>query len=330
MPIFADISNSFCNNTAVITDTREEFSYYELANFGLYIYSKINHRCLVFCLCQNSIESLVGYFSFLSNKVVPLMLDASLEETLLQDLIAVYQPEYIWLPKNRYEEFAAFEVVYDFKDYNLVWFGKTNRVLMDDNLALLLTTSGSTGSPKLVRLSYDNIQSNAESIAQYLSINEYERPITSLPMHYSYGLSVIISHLISGATILLTEKSIAQKEFWDFAREQKATSISGVPFTYEMLKRLRFFSMLLPDLKVMTQAGGKLSAGLVQEYVENAKQADKKFYVMYGQTEATARMSYLPFESATEKYSSIGIAIPGGTFKLMDDNGIEITEPDKD
>jgi acyl-CoA synthetase (AMP-forming)/AMP-acid ligase II len=330
MAVFSDILNGLTKDSSLINDAGEKLSYIELVESASVLYNKIGHRCLVFCLCQNSIESLIGYFSFLSNRVVPLMLDASLEETLLHDLIKVYQPEYIWLPKNRYREFVTFEVVYDLNEYYLVCFGKTNTILTYENLALLLTTSGSTGSPKLVRLSYDNIKSNAESIAQYLSINETERPITSLPMHYSYGLSVINSHLISGATILLTDKSIAQKEFWTFAREQKATSIAGVPYTYEMLKRLRFFSMLLPDLKVMTQAGGKLSAGLVQEYVENAKEADKKFYVMYGQTEATARMSYLPFESATEKYSSIGIAIPGGTFKLIDDDGIEIIESGKD
>ena len=106
--------------------------------------------------------------------------------------------------------------------------------------------------------------------------------------------------------------------------------MAGVPYTYEMLKRLRFFRMSLPDMKVLTQAGGKLSSNLVQEYVDNAKLSDKKFVVMYGQTEATARMSYLPFESASDKAGSIGIAIPGGTFKLIDDSGCEITESDKD
>ena len=330
MPIFNEISNCFCNNTAVITDTGEEFSYSELANLGLDLYSKINHRCLVFCLCQNSIESLSGYLSFLSNSVVPLMLDASLEKSLLHDLISLYKPEYIWLPSSRTDEYDEFEIIYSLKDYSLVKFNNSLFFSLNENLALLLTTSGSTGSPKLVRLSYENVKFNAQSIAQYLSITDKERPITILPMHYSYGLSVINSHLISGATILLTEKSIAQKEFWSFAREQKATSIAGVPYTYEMLKRLRFFRMSLPDMKVLTQAGGKLSFNLVHEYVENAKLSGKKFIVMYGQTEASPRMSYLPFESAFEKSGSIGIAIPGGTFKLIDEDGCEIGESDKD
>lgn len=143
-------------------------------------------------------------------------------------------------------------------------------------------------------------------------------------MYYSYGLSVINSHLIKGATILLTDQSVIQKEFWSFAKEQKATSIAGVPYTYEMLKRLRIFRMDLPYLRTMTQAGGKLNANIAKEYMEQAEAIGRCFIVMYGQTEATARMSYLPWDKALEKYSSIGIAIPGGQFSLIDENGNEI------
>jgi len=194
----------------------------------------------------------------------------------------------------------------------------------------MLPTSGSTGSPKLVKLTKQNVHSNAESIAEYLNITKDERPITTLPMHYSFGLSIINSHLLKGATILLTNKSIAQKEFWTFTREQKATSLSGVPYTYEILKRLRFFRMDLPDIKTLTQAGGKLSTNLVKEYVDYARKSKRKFIVMYGQTEATARMSYLPFDKAAEKFKSVGIAIPGGKFSLKDVKGKEIKESEID
>jgi acyl-coenzyme A synthetase/AMP-(fatty) acid ligase len=318
------------NNIAVITTENNSYSYKQIFEISKYIYSYIRKRTLVFCLCNNRIGSLSGYLSFITNAVVPLMLDRSLNNDLLKELIQIYNPEYLWIPNEQLVELADYQVLCSVHEYSLI---KTDLVCdckLHNDLGLLLTTSGSTGSPKLVRLSYDNILANAKSIAYYLQLSTNERPITSLPMHYSYGLSVINSHLISGATILLTDKSIAQKEFWTFAREQKATSMAGVPYTYEMLKRLRFFRMSLPDLKVLTQAGGKLSANLVHEYVENAKLSDKKFIVMYGQTEATARMSYLPFESAFEKSGSIGIAIPGGTFKLIDDKGKEILNSNLD
>ena len=257
------------------------------------------------------------------------MLDASIDKELLSNLIKIYEPNYLWINDSLLFLYSDYEVKFSECNYSLVQLSD-KIVELNDQLALLLTTSGSTGSPKLVRLSYENIKMNAESIVNYLNLSFEDRPITSLPMHYSYGLSVINSHLISGATILLTDKSIAQKEFWNFARVQKASSMAGVPYTYEMLKRLRFFRMSLPDMKVLTQAGGKLSSNLVQEYAENASITGKKFIVMYGQTEATARMSYLPFEYALEKSGSIGIAIPGGSFRLVDNDGTEITESNKD
>jgi len=133
---------------------------------------------------------------------------------------------------------------------------KTNfdeKYSLNNDLALLLTTSGSTGSPKVVRLSCENIRSNAESIVQYLELNDSERPITTLPMHYSYGLSIINSHLAVGATILLTSKSLMQKEFWNFLKTEGATSFGGVPYTYEILNKLRFIRMDLPSLRSMTR-----------------------------------------------------------------------------
>ncbi|MGN0394750.1 MAG: AMP-binding protein, partial [Coprococcus sp.] len=136
------------------------------------------------------------------------------------------------------------------------------------------------------------------------------------------------SHVLAGATVLLTTSTIVSKEFWDFMKTNKATSFGGVPYTYEMLKRVRFFKMDLPDLRYMTQAGGKLAPELHKEFAEYAMNKNKKFIVMYGQTEATARMAYLPADKALAKYGSMGIAIPGGRFDLVDVNGNIITEPD--
>lgn len=301
----------------------------ELLKLGQELESIIE-RDLVFCFCENTFGSLGGYIAFIQNGIVPLMLDAGKDSVLLDNMIRIYKPRFLWLPKVLVSNFPNYCIVYTYVDYVLLQTTDSICEVLNQNLAVLLTTSGSTGSPKLVRLSYDNIRSNAESIAEYLNITADERPVTSLPMYYSYGLSVINSHLLKGATILLTDKPVIQKEFWTFVKEQKATSIAGVPYTYEMLKRLRVFRMDLPELKTMTQAGGKLNADLAKEYMEQAAGSGKKFIVMYGQTEATARMSYLPFDKACEKYSSIGIAIPGGKFSLIDERGDEIKESNRD
>ena len=198
---------------------------------------------------------------------------------------------------------------------------------MHDDLALLLTTSGSVGSPKFVRQSYKNIAANTASIVEYLHLDTAERAITSLPMNYTFGISVINSHLMVGATLVLSPYTIMQREFWTLMSEQKVTSLSGVPYTYEMLDKLRFMRRDLPDLHTLTQAGGKLSPELHQKFAEYAQAQGKSFVVMYGQTEATARMSYLPPELSLTKVGSMGIAVPGGKFSLIDADNQQIIEP---
>lgn len=220
------------------------------------------------------------------------------------------------------------EVVWDTLGYCLCRRNQLMASSLYDSLSLLLTTSGSTGSPKLVRQSGNNIDANAESIACYLEIDEHERPVTTLPMNYTYGLSIINSHILKGAALLLTSHGLVEREFWDFAKEKRATSFGGVPYTYQILKRIGFMDMDLPHLKTMTQAGGKLPLTLHREFAAYAERTGKNFVVMYGQTEATARMGYLPACKSTDKCGSIGIAIPGGEFWLEDDAGVRITKPD--
>lgn len=320
------------DRTAVITDKGESLTYAELQEeIDKYIASM--QTCgFVFTLCENQLGSLVGYVACMNKKIPQVLLDGSKDLGLVMRLIAIYQPEYILMPASRVNEIGG-KTIYQYKECSLQKMAYSESVAdksINPILQLCLTTSGSTGSPKLVRLSERNLESNAESIAEYLHITENERPITSLPMYYSFGMSVINSHLIKGATVLLTDKAVTQREFWNFAKEQKATSIAGVPYTYEMLKRLRFFRMNLPELKTMIQAGGKLNAAYVKEYVDFAEQNDKEFVVMYGQTEAAPRMSYLPFDKAVEKSSSIGVAIPGGQLKVIDNEGKDITECEKE
>lgn len=296
----------------------------------LYLFSqKINEICgrtLCFIISQNSIGSLAGYAAMIQGSTVPVMIGENLDKELFQSLLKTYEPEFIWLPNDISTNVEnTCEMINQF-GYRLLRTKYDKKDDINSELALLLTTSGSTGSPKLVRQSYNNIKSNTESIVEYLNLDSTERPITTLPMNYTYGLSIINSHLYVGATILLTDKTLMQKEFWDYFKTENATSFGGVPYTYEILKKLRFSRMILPSLRYMTQAGGKLSPELHKVFAQDCLEKNRKFIVMYGQTEATARMAYLPSEFALEKYGSMGIAIPGGCFSLIDDNGAEITE----
>jgi acyl-CoA synthetase (AMP-forming)/AMP-acid ligase II len=183
-------------------------------------------------------------------------------------------------------------------------------------LTLLLTTSGSTGSPKLVRLTARNLDANATAIATYLGLGPGERAVQSLPMHYSYGLSVLNSHLVSGGAVVLTPHSFMRPEFWRDADDQRATSFAGVPYMYETLHRLRFDPGRHPTLRTFTQAGGALRRDLIAHFHTRTAQAGARLVVMYGQTEATARISFVPPERLGEKIGAIGVAIPGGRLRL--------------
>lgn len=312
-------------SVAVIDEMGTQLTYAQLRQEGRVLCEQADGRCLVFCLSQNTLGSFLGYTAFLNGGVVPAMLPADMDAAQFAALYAAYKPKYVWAPKSfeleecccRYERFG----------YRLLQtpFGDETRLAPD--LALLLTTSGSTGSPKFVRQSHQNIRANTDSIVEYLSLTKRERPITTLPMNYTYGLSIINSHLDVGATILLTDKGVAQKEFWTFFREKGATSFGGVPYTYEMLDRMRFTRMDLPTLTTMTQAGGKLLPELHKKYAEWCQKTGRQFIVMYGQCEATARMAYLPWAKSLEKIGAMGVAIPGGAFELIDADGKLITEP---
>ena len=311
---------------ALISDDGFSLSYRELREASGTIADSVDERCLVFLLCNNEIGSVVGYVGLINNGIVPALLSAHLDEDLLQVLLDVYSPAYIWLPEERAEKNTQFSPILYSYGYVLMRTNYEIKYPLCSELALLLTTSGSTGSPKFVRQSYENIRANTESIIQYLKLDSSERPITTLPMNYTYGLSIINTHLAVGATILLTDKTLMQKEFWIFFKEQEATSLGGVPYTYEMLDKLRFFHMDLPHLRTMTQAGGKLTPELHEKFARFAFENNKKFIVMYGQCEATARMGYLPSEYAVEKKGSMGIAIPGGKFTIIDVKGNEIRD----
>lgn len=319
----------FKTNTALVTQGSQVISYKELDSLSNEINSFIGKRCLVLCLCTNSVASVAGYVSFINNSIVPILLSDALDTTQILNFVKTYSPSYIWAPTSKIESFSSINgtVVFSKLNYSLLKIEDAVEPAFYDELALLITTSGSTGSPKLVRLSYKNLESNTKSIATFLKLNEHEKAITTLPMNYSYGLSVINTHLSVGATLLLTDNSIMQREFWSFLDEQKATSFAGVPYTYEMLDKLRFYRRDLSSLRTMTQAGGKLCTTLQQKFSEYAQSTNKEFVVMYGQSEATARMSYLPSDISLSKLGSIGKAIPFGKFSILDVNNQIIHTP---
>ncbi len=318
----------YSRNIAIVTEESKQISYKDLLDAADNIGKQIKKRSLVFAVCGNSFESVAGYIGFMRAGAVPVLINKAIDNIFLANLLEAYKPEYIYLPSEKSGLNFNCTTAYSYGSYKLLKTDYNIDHALHDDLALLLTTSGSTGSPKLVRQSYRNINSNAAAIAQYLKITSADRPITAMPMSYSYGLSIINSHLLKGASIILTEATLMDRRFWVTIKDNNATTFGGVPYIYEILKKLRFGEMNLPNLKYITQAGGKLSLGLSLEFADICAEKGIKFYVMYGQTEATARMSYLPLEYVRTKVGSIGIAIPGGRFWLEDEESNAIEESD--
>lgn len=323
---FFEERKEYKQHILAVEDSGKQITYGEFDTIAKNIESFMPKRALAFLLCKNTLGALVAYLTCLRNGVVPLLLDARINKNMFDQLMAAYRPELLLVPKSMMAISPKATVILEKFDYFFMVTGEKTISKLHEDLALLLTTSGSTGSKKFVRQSYRNLQSNAESIAEYLKLTAAERPITSLPMSYTYGLSVIHSHMLVGATLLLTDYSLVEKGFWDFFTEWQATSFAGVPYTYEMLDKLHVFNMKMPSLRTMTQAGGKLSVNLQEKFTKFAAENHKEFVVMYGQAEATARMAYLPFDHALEKIGSMGIPIPGGQFFLIGADGQVITE----
>ncbi len=314
---------------AALDDSGQVLSYGDLAQFSIRLASSVPARTVALVLVRNTLGCVAAIVALIKQGVVPILLDASAAEATIALHRERYQPDVIVLPSDLQAHYPDSACLLTMVDYAVLATAReASRCPPHPDLALLLSTSGSTGSPKLVRQSRSNVLSNALAIASYLAIGPSDRPVTTLPLHYTYGFSVLSSHMQVGATLLVTDRSVMEKPFWTFINEAGATSLAGVPYTYQMLKRLGFLRANPGALHTLTQAGGKLSDALVREFAEFAVRSDINFYVMYGQTEATARMSYVPASRALEKAGSIGVAIPGGELFLVDSEGGEINAAD--
>jgi len=193
------------------------------------------------------------------------------------------------------------------------------------DLALLLSTSGSTGTSKLVKISWQNLDANTRAIVAYLGLTATDRTLTTLKPHYSFGLSVLNTHLCCGGLIVLSDISVQDDGFVPLLQAEGITGFSGVPYTFQLLDAKGSDLSAVRSLRAITQAGGKLAPALVRKFGNMGRAQGWKFIVMYGQTEASPRMAYLPPEHVVEHPDCIGIAIPGGRLALRLPDGT-ITE----
>jgi acyl-CoA synthetase (AMP-forming)/AMP-acid ligase II len=277
-------------------------------------------KSLVFCLCRNDPATVIGYLAAIEAGHAVMLLDSAIRGDTLAELLALYRPEIVLASAVTAAADEKLDVEY--RPLDLTWDGVARERLdatsgpVHADLGILLPTSGSTGSPKVVRLAGRAMSANAAAIATALAIAPTDRAVSSLLLHYSYGLSVVNSHLAGGACIVLTDRGPLDRGFWDLMRDQRCTSFAGVPYSYQLLERIGFDRFELPSLRTMTQAGGKLDDERVARFHRLMAARGGRFFVMYGQTEATARIAVLPSDLLPRKLGSAGRAIPGGRLEI--------------
>ncbi len=298
----------------------------------------LDGRSLILLLCHNDRATVLDYLAALAAGVPIALLPASISPSALEELRRAYQPELILGPGaatvSSLMEAVQVDPSTDAVPFGAPWAHRSTDALAvpasaaaigalrsSAQPALLLSTSGSTGSPKMVRLSLSALLSNARAIASSLSLSPDDVAPTSLPLSYSYGLSILNSHLVAGATLLLTDESLLSEPFWAACREHSVTSLAGVPYSYQLLRRLDLARLAPPSLRTFTQAGGRMEPAMVLHFHRLASSRDGRLFIMYGQTEATARITILPSSELPDHAGSVGRPI-SGHLSLADDGEV--------
>jgi len=315
-------------NIAVVDENNFQLTYAQILEEINKIKKKVKQRSLILILSDNSIGFLISYIFCILKNHVAIILDPKTSEKNKLKIFKSFQPNFVFLNKENINIFKKVcKTKYFFFNQCLMANNERIKNKINNDLCLLLPTSGSMSSVKFVKLSKTNIKFNTESIIKYLKINKKDISITNLPAGYSYMLSIINSHFQAGGSIIISKYSVVEKKFWQIIEKNKITSFNGVPYTYEIINRIGLDKLKIKSLKYFTQAGGKIEKKLLIKIINFCKKNKIKFFSMYGQTEASPRISYLDPKYSKKKLGSVGKAIPGNNIYLTDESDKKITKP---
>lgn len=309
---------------AIITKDNTKITYGQLIRKVTYVSNLISYRSVCLIKTSNNLEGLIIYLACLQKKSVAILIDNNTKENSFYKIIDSFKPNYIFSLGN-------FKNI-NYKKYNnevlnnFFILKKSKKFNINKNIALLISTSGSTGSVKFAKISYKNLLSNTINITNYLKISQSDRTITNLPLFYSYGLSIINTHIFSGASLILTDEALIEKSSINLVKENTITNFNGVPFTYDIIFRFKLEKYYFSNLNFLTQAGGKIKQKQFNKIISTLKNKIK-FYIMYGQTEASPRMSYYLVQNKSFINGIIGNPIKGGKFFLFDKENKKILKP---
>nr|WP_294922413.1 AMP-binding protein [uncultured Flavobacterium sp.] len=278
-------------------------------------------RAVVFIYNDNQLPTIETFLNFYQKKYTVALLNVGLHAKFKQNLEEEYLPAYIYDPTRvsveGYDLKKVSETISLFKKWEIKLYP------IHADVKLLMSTSGTTGSPKFVKISDHNLVQNALSIMEYMPITEHDVVPLNVPINFVYGFSIFTTNCIKADTIVCTDRDVLQKEFWSDLTQYGYSTLSGVPYFYELLQRFGFFRKDTPSLRYLTHTGGMLNKELANVISEYSRQFNKQFFAQYGQTEASGRMAYLPPEDFQEKGTSIGFAVKNGRFEI-DENTSEL------
>ena len=325
MSLFSEIEK-YKDNIALISDSIKPITYQDLQKDSYVIKKHIPPRSFTLLISENSVGALVSYISLIKNDSVTMLTDFRTKKPDILNLISIYKPDFLIGPDDLIKnlKLANYKSLENIYNYCICKSENKNIEKINNNLSLLLPTSGSMGSPKFARLSKENLKENAKSIIDYLKITKNKRSITTMPFSYSFMMSIINTFIESGASIYVTNHSLVEKEFWKGYEKNKITSFSGVPYIFENLIKLGLEKVYTESLQEFTQAGGKLHKESLKKMINFCENKNLKLTVMYGQTEASPRITYLDWKFSSNKMGSIGKAIPETKIWLKNDDGKKI------
>lgn len=305
-------------------------AYQQIFTLSQYLQNTLGKEKKIALMSNNSLFFVISYFGIIHSGNVCVPLDPSMNEQTLSYIVKDCDITLGFVQHKSVKKWNNIKVKtideQHWEDILKIQIKKseTTPYFNSKKLAEIIYTSGSTAQPKGVMISHENIMTNTDSILQYLPIDSDERVCNVLPFFYCYGLSVIHTHVKAGASMVLNNSFILLKTVVEDLLKYKCTSFYGVPSHFQMMLRMSkvFTTSKLPDLRYVAQAGGKLANAFIREFIQLFP--DVSFYVMYGQTEATARLSFLDPKLLPEKLGSMGKGIPGVTLEVLNKKGEQV------
>ena len=261
--IFFDLKK-FANRIAIFDQQEKKYTYNQLLKDSKLFNRFFLEKKLIIILADNYYEFIVFYLSAIMNNQAIIIVDSKINYEDLSNLVKNYLPDFIF--SNSIKKIQSFKQVMRFKNFSLYQNKLKKKFNINSDLSLLISTSGTTGQTKYVKLSKENLFDNTQKISEVLKIKKTDKTITTMPPFYSYALSIINTHLQNGASIILNRYSLIDKNFWNLIEKLKPNNFNGVPYIFEILSKININRLNFKSFRYITQAGGSLDSELKKKF----------------------------------------------------------------